>query len=77
MKIVNGRWVNDQGDPLSNFDGSRLIELGKSVTSIFGKDITYERINIVSNLFQRDQTKENILNNILSDDDLFKKLSRI
>ena len=44
MKIQNGRWVNDQGDKLTDIDWKEFKSLGDKITSLFGTDITYEWI---------------------------------
>jgi hypothetical protein len=75
MKIINGRWVNDYGDQLSVLEISQVKELGERVTSVFGDDITYERIEIINALSSKDKTKENIIRLVFNNEELLTKLS--
>jgi hypothetical protein len=75
MKIENGRWVNDQGDQLTDFEWEEFNTLGEKVSSLFGTDITYERINIVRVLSEKNNNKEKVINKLLTNEELFSKLA--
>jgi hypothetical protein len=68
MRIIDGKWVNDQGDPLSIFEAKEIKELGERVISLFGKNnITYNRINIVNSITKLSEEKEELVNSVLSE----------
>lgn len=75
MKIQNGRWVNDQGDQLTNINWEEFKSLGDKVSSLFGTDITYERINIVCVLSEKNNNKEKVIDSLLTNEKLFSKLA--
>lgn len=75
MKIQNGRWVNDQGDKLTDIDWKEFNSLGDKITSLFGTDITYERINIVRVLSEKNNNKEKVIDSLLNNEELFSKLA--
>ena len=35
MKIVNGKWQDQHGDPVNNFNVSSLLEIADNVTNVF------------------------------------------
>jgi hypothetical protein len=76
MKILHGRWVNDYEEPLSVFEIKHLLSLGEKVISLFGKDITYDRIDIVNSLStdNKNENKEKIINHLLKNERLLNKL---
>jgi hypothetical protein len=75
MKILNGKWVNDKEDPLTVLEIKDVISLGKKVVSLFGDDITYERINIVNSFSKNDKDKERVINHLLENEKLFNKIA--
>lgn len=75
MKIQNGRWVNDQDDKLTDIDWKEFKSLGDKITSLFGTDITYERINIVRVLSEKNNNKEKVIDSLLNNEELFSKLA--
>ncbi len=74
MKILNGKWVNDNEESLSTLEIQNVLSLGKKVVSLFGEDITYERINIVNSFSKNDKDKERVINHLLENEKLFNKL---
>ena len=74
MKILNGKWVNDNEESLSILEIQNVLSLGKKVVSLFGEDITYERINIVNSFSKNDKDKERVINHLLENEKLFNKL---
>lgn len=76
MQVVNGRWVKDNEDPLDFHEaGAKIKALGEGVISVFGNDITYERINIIKILSEKNNVKEKVIDKILNDKELMNKLS--
>jgi hypothetical protein len=75
MKLLEGRWVGDNGEPVAyHLLGKEIKKLGDAVTSVFDKDISYERINIVKSLSKKDDNTEKVINLALDDDEIFYKL---
>jgi len=75
MKIINGRWVDDNEQPVDNFNVSELLEIGENVKKMYGEDITYSRINLVSAIKSLTPQQEDDLAYILSQDGLMAKLA--
>ena len=75
MKIINGRWVDDNEQPVDNFNVSELLEIGDNVKNMYGEDITYSRINLVSAIKSLTPQQEDSLAYILSQDGLMAKLA--
>ena len=75
MKIINGRWVDDNEQPVDNFNVSELLEIGENVKKMYGEDITYSRINLVSAIKSLTPQQEDSLAYILSQDGLMAKLA--
>jgi len=76
MKIQNGKWVNDFGESLSKFEMEELLELGQRVKSVFGEDITYDRIEIINSLSsEKNEKKETTLNYLLQNENVLNQIS--
>ena len=75
MKIINGKWVDNNEQPVDNFNVSELLEIGDNVKKMYGKDITYSRINLVSAIKSLTPEQEDSLAYILSNDILISKLA--
>lgn len=61
MKIVNGKWVDQYEDPIDERTCSQLTSLGMKLRVLYGKEITYDRIQIVTQLTQLDTLDERAL----------------
>ncbi len=75
MQIVNGKWVDKYENPVDNFNVGELKEISDHVTSLYGKNITYERIKLVGSLKSLNNKQESIIANLLQDHELIAKLS--
>jgi hypothetical protein len=75
MKIVNGRWVDDYEQPIDHFNITDFLEIGENVKKMYGEDITYSRINLVSAIKSLTPKQEDDLAYILSQDGLMAKLA--
>lgn len=75
MKIVNGRWQDDNDQPVDNFNVSALLELGENVTNVYGKDISYSRIELVSAIKSLSPQQESDLAYILSQEGAVSRLA--
>ena len=75
MKIVNGRWVDDNNNPVDNFNVSELLEIGEKVKAVYGEKITYERINVISSLKKLTNREEGELAYVLEKNGVLSKLA--
>lgn len=66
MEIIQGRWMKDEDTPIDNFNVTELLEIGEKVTSLYGKNITYERISLVSALRTLTTHQEKMMASVLS-----------
>jgi hypothetical protein len=75
MKIINGRWQDDNEQPIDHFNITDFLEIGENVKKMYGEDITYSRINLVSAIKSLTPQQEDSLAYILSQDGLMAKLA--
>ena len=75
MKIVNGRWVDNNEQPIDYFNIADFLEIGDNVKKMYGDDITYSRISLVSAIKALTPQQEDSLAYILSNDVLMSKLA--
>jgi len=75
MKILNGRWVDDNEQPIDHFNITDFLEIGDNVKKMYGEDITYSRISLVSAIKALTPEQEDSLAYILSNDVLMSKLA--
>lgn len=77
MKIENGKWVDQYGDPVTvdNFNVSELMEIGKNVKAVYGKKITYDRINLISSIRNLTGRQESDLAYLLTQEGAISKLA--
>jgi hypothetical protein len=72
MKIHNGRWVDNDSNPIDERSCSQLLQLGQQVKSIYGKNITHDRIKLVSQLNDLNNQDERILSRLIDEGHLNK-----
>ena len=75
MKIVNGRWVDNNEQPIDYFNIADFLEIGDNVKKMYGDDITYSRISLVSAIKALTPQQEDSLAYILSNNALMSKLA--
>jgi hypothetical protein len=75
MKIVNGRWVDNNEQPVDHFNVSELLEIGENLKNMYGEDITYSRINLVSAIKSLTPEQEDSLAHIINNNALITKLA--
>jgi hypothetical protein len=75
MKIVNGRWVDDNNNPVDNFNVTELLEIGQKVKALYGEKITYDRINLISSIRRLTSREESGLAYLLEHDGMISKLA--
>lgn len=73
MTILNGRWVDEKFNPIDERTSPQLMELGRKVKSLYGENISYNRIEFVNNLSSLNEAQEEGLR-IVFDENLIDKL---
>lgn len=73
MTILNGRWVDEKFNPIDERTSPQLMELGRMVKSLYGENISYNRIEFVNNLSCLTEAQEEGLR-IVFDENLIDKL---
>ena len=72
MKISNGKWADHNGEPITVFNYDKLKQIGEKVQAVYGKDITYDRINVISSLSTLSSKEENTLARVFDENILTK-----
>jgi len=75
MRIIEGKWVDNNNNPVDNFNVSELLEIGKNVKVLYGEKITYDRINLMSSLRKLTFKQESDLAYLLDQDGAISKLA--
>jgi len=75
MRIIEGKWVDDNNNPVDNFNVSQLLEIGRNVKVLYGEKITYDRINLMSSLRKLTFKQESDLAYLLDQDGAISKLA--
>jgi hypothetical protein len=76
MRVENGKWVDQYGDPINNFNVSGLMEIGQKVEAVYGREITSSRIDLISSIVNLSDREERSLAYLLNRDDVnFSKLA--
>lgn len=75
MKIVEGKWVDQYGERIDNFNVAELMEIGEKVEAMYGDKITYNRISIISSIKNLTSRQESDVAYILEQEELLNKLA--
>ena len=75
MKIENGKWVDQYGDPVTVFNYNKIKEIGSNLVNLYGEDITYSRINLISTIKTLTPKQESDLAYVLSNEGAISKLA--
>jgi hypothetical protein len=75
MKIENGKWVDQYGDPVTVFTYDKMREIGDNLVNLYGEDITYSRINLISTIKQLTPKQEDDLAYVLSQEGAISRLA--
>lgn len=73
MQIVRGKWVDNNFNPIDETNYCQLKELGRKVQSLYGDNISYNRIEFVNNLSSLSEEQEEGLR-IVFNENLIDKL---
>ncbi len=75
MKIENGKWRDQYGDPVNHFNISELLDIAEKVEAVYGEDITYNRIELISSIKELSEQEESSLAYLLTSDVNISKLA--
>lgn len=75
MKIIDGKWQDDLGEPVTAFNYNKIKEIGNNLTNLYGEDITYSRINLLSTIKKLTPKQEDDLAYVLSQENGISKLA--
>jgi len=75
MKIENGKWRDQYGDPVTVFNFNELKEISEKVEAVYGENITYNRIELISSIKDLSEKEENGLAQLLNSDYNISKLA--
>ena len=75
MKIINGKWQDVNEDPVDNFNVSKLLEIGRNVQTVYGEEITYDRISLISSIGRLTNKEESSLAYLLEQEGMISKLA--
>jgi hypothetical protein len=75
MKIINGKWQDVNQDPVDNFNVSQLLEIGRNVQAVYGENITYDRISVISSISRLTNKEESDLAYLLEQEGMISKLA--
>jgi hypothetical protein len=75
MRIINGKWQDDQGEPVTVFNYNKIKEIGSNLVNLYGEDITYSRINLISTIKTLTPKQEDDLAYVLSNEGAISKLA--
>ncbi len=72
MRIINGRWADCNGEPITVFNYDKLKQIGEKVQAVYGEDITYDRIDVISSLSRLSTKDERTLVKVFDENILTK-----
>ena len=75
MKIIDGKWQDQYGDQIDNFNVAELVDIGEKVEAIYGKEITYDRISLISSIKHLTSKQESEVVHVLNQEGLLSKLA--
>ena len=75
MKIVNGRWQDTNGEPVTEQNYGKLKKIGDNLATLYGKDITYSRIDLLTTIASLTPKQESDLVHVLTQEDAISKLA--
>ena len=75
MKIVNGRWQDQHGEAVTAFNYNEVKQIGDNLINLYGEQITYSRIELVSALKNLTPRQESDLAYVLNQEGAISKLA--
>jgi len=70
MRIVNGKWQDENGNPIDDFNVSRFLKIRDRVKVMYGSNITHNKINIISSISELTDEEESSLSYLLERNDV-------
>lgn len=70
MKVINGRWVNDQGEALTTPDEHNQFQETLMRVKSFsqGKRLTYRKVNVLFRILSTNDDMDHAITSVLSMD---------
>jgi len=75
MRIIDGKWQDDLGDSIDNFNVTELLEIGEKVKAVYGEKITYDRIALMSSIRRLTGKEESELAYVLEQNGVLSRLA--
>ncbi len=75
MRIIDGKWQDDLGDSIDNFNVTELLEIGEKVKAVYGEKITYDRIALMSSIRRLTGREESELAYVLEQNGVLSRLA--
>ena len=75
MQIIKGKWTDDDGSSVDNFNVSKLLKIAEKVQVLYGENISYARINLVCSIDKLSVKEENSLSHLLEQEGMLTKLT--
>ena len=75
MRIIDGKWQDDLGEPVTVFSYNKMKEIGNNLVNLYGEDITYSRINLISTIKTLTPKQESDLAYVLNSKNGISKLA--
>jgi hypothetical protein len=75
MRVVNGKWQDQHGEPINHFNAPQLMEIGQKVKAVYGDEINYDRISVISSICKLTGKEETNLAYLLEQEGMISKLS--
>lgn len=72
MRIINGKWADCNGEPITVFNYDKLKQIGEKVQAVYGENITYDRIDVISSLSRLSTKDERTLVKVFDENILTK-----
>lgn len=75
MRIENGKWVDQYGERVDNFNIAELVDIAEKVEAMYGDKITYDRISLISSIRNLTSRQESDVAYLLEQEGLLNKLA--
>lgn len=73
MEIVEGRWVDSDGERLNHFNYDKFSRIASSLSYLYDNDINYDKISLVSFLLKKRGVAEK-LSKVINNEEILSKL---
>jgi hypothetical protein len=68
MRVVNGKWVDSFGNGINQeeLNGHELVAFMGKFSSVYGENVTYDRIDILHHVMGMTESEERALSSVLN-----------